>query len=99
MTNEEKKVNEYQTLCDNLEREVDYFLDAVACRDVERIEAERKDLFNAIEELSEERERMPQWSNKSEVSYKLLKRARNVLKLGGIAERFGKLQDVLCGLL
>ena len=99
MTNEEKNDAEFQTLCDNLEREVDYFLDVVGCRDVERIEAERKDLFKAIEELSEERKRMPQWSNKSEVSYKLLKRARNVLKLGGIAERFGKLQDVLCGLL
>lgn len=99
MSNEEKKTNEFQILFDRLENEVDLFLDAVACRDVERIEAERQDLFNAIEELSEAREHMTDWSHEREASYKLLKRARNVLKLGGIAERFGKLQDVLCGLL
>lgn len=99
MSNEEKKVNEFQKLCDSLEKEVDYFLEAIACRNAERIADERKDLFRLAEELSEAREHMSDWSSERERSYSLLKRARNVLKLGGIAERFGKLQDVLCGLL
>ena len=99
MTSEEKNYAEFQKLCDGLEKECDYFLEAVVCRDVERIETERQDLFNAIEELSEARERMTDWAHEREVSYKLLKRAKNVLKLGGIAERYGKLQNVLCGLL
>ena len=99
MSNEEKKTNEFQKLCDSLEKEVDYFLEAVSCQNAERIADERKDLFRLVEELSEARQRTTEWSPERERSYGLLKRARNVLKLGGIAERYGKLQDVLCGLL